>query len=431
MNELLIKSGDVKMTYVKSTRTAASSSISQGYAFGKFIPGQTLPMREFETQLGIKGRNGLDAWESDVQSVQNLLDHLGRYTRSESSREKYLRNLLQFSRWAGLHPRDLVGLSKRRVEVVIQSFADELATKDRSKAYVNSVIKRLRTFFRASGYIGSKELLVHSYFVPTRYRKVPEYIPTKAEVFAMADAAGSRRDRAIILTLWSSGLRVSTFCSLNYGDLAEELEKDEPHIMIRVYPTMKERVPDACKGQIPYYTFVCPEAGEALRSNLKERREKYEKIDLDDPLFHSDWTLWAREIRSKRRLGRRAVGLIVKRAAKFAGIQQWKHVAPHCLRKAFETVLISPTIVDSRLDKATQEFFMGHILPGAQDVYYDKTKVDFHRREYAKLNFSMDRIPGKAVDKLVPLAELEKCLVEGWMFVAKIDDRKVIVRRKW
>jgi len=163
---------------------------------------------------------------------------------------------------------------------------------------------------------------------------------------------------------------------------------------------------------------------------LAERREKYGKIAPDDPLFHSDWTLWDREERSKRRLGRRAVGLIVKRAAKFAGIHQWKHVTPHTLRKSFESALRSPTVDGGRLDKGTQEFFMGHILPGIQDVYYDKTKVDFHREEYAKLDFSRSGTwKRKTVDKLIDMAKLEGYLSDSWLFVAKVSANRVVVRR--
>lgn len=50
------------------------------------------------------------------------------------------------------------------------------------------------------------------------------------EVYAMADATGSLRNRAVILFLWSSGLRVSTLCAL--GDVAEELERGETNIMV-------------------------------------------------------------------------------------------------------------------------------------------------------------------------------------------------------
>jgi len=395
-------------------------------AFGKFDPHARLPLRKFEIYFGIKARDGSEGWKSSYNSVQKLLNHLARYTRSEGSREKYLDLLRRFCEWSGYNPEELVHLPKEMVEDLIQNFADELAAMDRSKAYVNSVIKKLKTFFRSNGY---KDLEVATHFVPTRYRKRPEYIPTKEEVYMMADSAGSLRNRAVILSLWSSGLRVSTPCALNYGDVADEVEKGESHILVPVYPEMKQRVPDACKGNIPYYTFICMEAGEALRSYLREREEKY-GISREEPLFHSDWTLWKRDERASKRLGRRGVGLIVKRSAKLAGIEKWRHVTPHSLRKAFESVLVSPTIDGERLDKATQEFFMGHILPGTQDVYYDKTRIDFHRKEYAKLDFSRSKTE-RTTDKLIDIDELEAHFSEGWTFVAKISDSKVVVRRKF
>lgn len=71
---------------------------------------------------------------------------------------------------------------------------------------------------------------------------------------------------------------------------------------------------------------------------------------------------------------------------------------------------------------------MGHILPGSQDAYYDK-KVDFHRKEYAKLDFSRRRMPTRVVDKLIDTIKLEEYLKKGWMFIAKISEHKVVVRR--
>jgi len=398
--------------------------------FGMFVPGESLGLRSFEVYFGIGSRGGVGAWRSAYPSVQNLLDHLWRYTQSEASRVKYLRHLYQFCRWCGLGPEELTRLPKERAEQLVQSFADSLAMKGSSRAYVNTVIKRLRTFFRVNGYVGARELRVKSFFVPTRYRKVPEYILTKDEVYRMADAAGKLRDRAVILVLWSSGLRVSTLCALNYGDVAEEVESGEPYIMIPVYPEMKEHVPDACKGRIPYYTFICPEAGEALRAYLKERAEKYGRLGLEEPLFHSQWNQWPGGERPKRRLNRRTIGVIIKKATKLAGIKRWRHVTPHCLRKAFESVLRSSTMDGGRLDKGTQEFFMGYILPGTQDVYYDKTKIEFHREEYAKLNFSRGRPRHRTVDKLISLDELEEHLNEGWLFIAKVSEDKVVVRRE-
>lgn len=102
------------------------------------------------------------------------------------------------------------------------------------------------------------ELEVERYYVPSRSRKRLEYIPSKDEVHSMADAAGNPRNRAIILVPWSSGLRVSDLVAQNYGDIADDFEKDESYPKIDVYPELSKRVPKACKGGIRYYTFTCP-----------------------------------------------------------------------------------------------------------------------------------------------------------------------------
>jgi integrase len=118
---------------------------------------------------------------------------------------------------------------------------------------------------------------------------------------------------------------------------------------------MKRRLPDACKGNIPYYTFICREAVEALRTYLQDRSEKYGPLTSESPLFHAEWTLWSRRERSDKRLGRRTVAKVIRRAAKLASISQWTCITPHTLRKAFESVLRNPTIDGGRMDKGTQD----------------------------------------------------------------------------
>jgi integrase len=167
---------------------------------------------------------------------------------------------------------------------------------------------------------------------------------------------------------------------------------------------------------------------EALKAYLRDRNEKYGPTTPEAPLFHAEWNLWGRNERSSKRLGRRTVAKIIRRAAKLSGIVQWVFITPHTLRKAFESVLRNPTIDGSRMDMATQQFFFGHILPSSQDAYYDKDKTDFHRLEYEKLNF-FDSPITRSIDKLIQSKELEKHLNEGWMFIAQLDSKQIIVRR--
>jgi len=200
-----------------------------------------------------------------------------------------------------------------------------------------------------------------------------------------AYASGSLRNRAMILALYTSGLRNSTLRALLYGDVKEELEAGLDVIRVPVYPEMKKVDPGACKGNISYYSFLS-KAVQALREYLEERRRKYGGIGEDEPLFISTSTNVPPEKRRCTPVKRRSLTELVKRAARKAGIERWKDVYPHCLRKAFESALRN-----SGLDLKDQEFLMGHILPGSQDAYYDYTKVESLRKKYAQVNFFPQR----------------------------------------
>jgi site-specific recombinase XerD len=403
---------------------------SRKLAFGTLDLNGYRPLREFEVFFRIPTREGPNSWTSQYPSVQNLLTHLSRFSKSTGSRENYLNNLKRFCQYTQIGPDQLVLMEKYQVEVLIQTYVDDLARKDRSRTYLNACLKRLRTFFVVNGFKNDKQLDLQTFFQPARYRSRPEYIPTKNELYLMAEAASNIRDRAIILALWSTGLRVSTFCALNIGDIRRDLESDETNLLVPVYPEMKNRVPDACKGEISYFSFTSTEATRAIKVYLAERTNAFGAPRDTDPLFHSDWHLWRKEERQGKRIGRRGIGLIIKKTAELAGIPQYSHITPHCLRKSFQTVLISPTTDGSRLDKGVQEYLFGHILPRSQDPYFDKTKPDVLKNEYSKLDFRKTAIAPISRDKLVQLSELESHFNDGWVYVATVADGKVIVRRE-
>lgn len=457
-------------------------------AFGKFTPGEATRQREWERYLGI---SPAAKWKSKYESVQNLLRHFSRYTKSEGTRSVSLRILWRFCKHTGMTPDTLVALPSEQVEKRVMDFVDDLEGRDYSKSYKNTLIKRLQTFFRVNGH---PSLKLKTHFMPSRYRKRKEYIPTKDEVYRIADASGSVRNRALVLCLWSSGLRVSTLCALNFGDVVGEL--GQQCIRFPVFPEMKARVPDACKGSIPYYTYISHEATEVLKSYLRQREERFGRIGPNEPLFSSDWTLWKRKDRPMRRPAPQTINRILKSAAKTAGIGEWQHISAHCLRKSFESVLRSPTVDGGRMDIGTQQFLFGHILPGSMDTYYDKTSVEYHRAEYMKLNFARSAaetkltdillasvraasagitddpevivsgytkakygkdilwkmlpqeeqatlikeamewkraqmpVEGPTSEKVVPMEKVEDYLRRGWSFVARLDERRCVMRKR-
>jgi len=329
----------------------------------------------------------VDGWTSGYASVNSLIKHLFRKSRSEASRKAYMRQIYSFCISTGLTPDKLVKLPGKRIEKLVQEHADKYNDGKHSIRYVNNIIHLIKAFFKVNGFKGAKELEIETHYMPSRYRKRPEYIPKKHEIYMIADSACSLRDRAIILTLYSTGLRNSTLRALLYKDVEYELTKGIDNIMIPVCPEMKQVDPNACKNNIPYYTFICDEATQALRLYLHEREEKYGKIMRDEPLFASDYNQIPREERDSKIMSARQLQQVVKQAAQRAMLPKWQDVTPHCLRKAFETVLHSELVDGGRLDPKVQDFFIGHVLAGNQDPYFDRTDIEQLRAEYAKLNF--------------------------------------------
>lgn len=393
--------------------------------------------------MSIKLKIGSDGWSSRYASVNKLLRHLARKTRSESSRHQYCWPVYKLYIKTGKNPDELVRMSRERLEKIVQDFVDEKVQDGCCNNYANNLLSLLDTFFRVNGFDESRRLKLQKYHVPARYRAKPDYVPTAEEVLKMANTAGSLRDRAIILTLASTGLRNSTLRAVRYGigsldpmfseyTLKNELERDEKNLAIFVYPEMKELVPSACKNNIPYYSFTCYEATEAIKDYLRERVEKYGEIGDHEPLFCSEYNQLPRKHRSRLPLCGSHLSRIVKMAAKKAGLKHWKQVRAHSLRKTFESIMRNQP-GDLRLDTKDQEFLMGHKLPGSQEYYYDMTKVEEMRQKYSRVGFfNPPRAPTKKViQKIIPEEELERYLAEGWLFVpgSRLSSGKVIVSK--
>jgi site-specific recombinase XerD len=278
----------------------------------------------------------VNGWKSDYPSVNLLLLHLSRKCKSEASRRGYLNQLHRFCKYGKTKPDKLASMPKEQIEKLLQDYADRFNDGKHSLRYINTTINMLRAFFKVNGFKGNKELEVEGYHMPARYRKRPEYVPKKNEVYLMSDSACSLRDRAMILAQYCSGLRSSTLRALLIKDIEGELSKGLSTIFVPVYPEMKAIDAFACKNNIPYFTFICDEATEAIRLYLQERKREYGDIKGDEPLFSSGYNQISRSERKSRIVSPRQHQNLVKMAAKRAGLAEWKHVTPTCLRKAYE-----------------------------------------------------------------------------------------------
>jgi integrase len=357
---------------------------------------------EWETYLKVLG------WKSEDPSVNNLLRFLkNRRIGSEGSRRAFCFALCNFCKQTGKTPEELVILGRGEIESLIEDFAYEKKESGCCPRSINTLLSNLQSFFKANGFRNERELNIGFFHQPARSRSRPEYVPTLEEALRMAECAKTLRDKTVILLFTFSGLRNSTLRGLRFGDVREELQRGEENILIRVYPDMKRLVNAACKGNIGYLTFACKKVTDSLRLYVAELRDNMGEILDDNPLFPSGYNQLPRADRFKKPVSERQLQIIIKEAAKRAGLRDWKIVNCHCLRKTFETLLRSRLKDGTRLDFQDQVFLMGHILPGGLDPYYDKGKIEDLRHKYSKLVFiPSDEKLTKAIEVLRAVSDL-------------------------
>ncbi|MEM2129145.1 MAG: hypothetical protein QXZ70_00955 [Candidatus Bathyarchaeia archaeon] len=381
-----------------------------------------------------------DGWSSGFASVDFVLKHLGRKSRSIDSRDHYCYTLWTICLKIKANPDELILKARENPDAVsafVQGLADDYNARGSNK-YANNVIGIANTFFK----MNKIKLDLHGYYEGTRSRRRPEYIPSLSEALRMADVARSLRDRLIVLLLTYTGFRNSTLRALIYNEpypndpslreytIKRELEKGKECIIMIAHEAMKERVPGACKNRIFYYTFVPPKVTECFRLYMKEKEERC-KIILNDldlyPVFNTENRRIPFKERFKTPISIRELQDIVKKLAKRAGIKNWKYVYPHCLRKTYENFLRNqPDGV--KLDVKEREFLFGHILPGSQDTYFDK-KIEELREKYSRMIF--EPIEGiKTEERVVSEDELQTFLQQGWHFEATLPSGKIVVSRK-
>lgn len=168
------------------------------------------------------------------------------------------------------------------------------------------------------------------------------------------------RDKAILETLFSTGLRVSELCAL-----PREIDLSKDELSVRG------------KGEKVRVVFFSDESKAAIGAYASKRR------DFDDALFAQlpleakkpDNIATRRKMPDTLRLTPRSVQRIVRRYATLAGVS--KKVTPHVIRHSFATDLLS-----NGADLRSVQALLGHANIATTQVYTHVT--DRHLREIHK-----------------------------------------------
>jgi len=303
--------------------------------------------------------------------------------RPRNTKRAFAQKLMDFCEAVGVEPEEWRRLDKFEARDLAWKYVEPLLKSHSSVARQTMVA--LKSWYRNlngeglpldSGRGGKHNIRY------VQKKTMYEQIPNKQEFYRIVDMASSLRDKAILLTLFQSGMRVNALCSLKYGDVVDQLQNDI--IMLKI----TWDIDDKLRGSnIPfYYTLINGEGAQTLRQYCEL---KHKKSVEDTPLFYT---------RSSKKLSSEWVRKIVKMCAERAGFNP-KNIWTHTLRKSFRKI-----VRQAPIDDDTREMLMGHVISGSRESYFDRKDLELIKEEYRKCKFARD-LPESEVEILRKKAE--------------------------
>jgi len=278
--------------------------------------------------------NGLEKNIDSQAAVREYLSYL-ESVKGCSARtvEAYGNDLLRYANYCVNHQI----APERAVSYEVQSFIAELSAERMAAASVNRCLSSVRGFYRWLVRFNKREDNPCS---ALRNVKAPVKLPSvlweneMADFAALPDTAGILwpvRDKALILAMYSGGLRVSEAVSLSMENISVSF--DEARI--------------TGKGGKMRYVFFSEEAKTAIAEYLPQRKARLKMAGIDG----KKGSLFVN--RKGRPISVPGVRWIISRYAQHSGLG--KNIHPHSLRHSFATHL-----VNSGCDVRVVQEMLGH-----------------------------------------------------------------------
>lgn len=311
--------------------------------------------------------------------------------RGEKIRENRSRLIKLYCNWRERSPRELIEEAKRvgvkKTEHKLKEFYDWLRTdyvipekggkrkgeKGLAPRSAGQVIEDVRVFYKEN------DIPIGNLHLPTP-RKLKENFRkflSAQDVKRMLDVCERLRDKVVILCAFQAGLGMKELITLNYGDVAEGLDKGEIPLTLHL---MRE------KEGIEYYTFLGEDAVDTLRCYIKLRRKgsRYlspEDIKKDSPLFISESNRRRSErVRAYEGGINRAMQAVALKVGLISEEEKGRTINTagiHALRASFSTILRDQGVPPDYVEE-----MLGHRLP--YDGAYMRATVNRLKETYVK-----------------------------------------------
>lgn len=275
-----------------------------------------------------------------MTNYESYINYLKAERKSENTIKNYSQYVKEFLQF----------INKDETEITI---ADLINYKGSLEDYALSSIalrvNAVNSYFKYLKIVGViKENPTSEFNAPKVKNKIKPYI-TKEEIRALVDNAPSARDKAVIATVATTGMRMKEMSTITVEQWEKMKEYNSRNITI-VGKGVKERV-----------IYINDLAMVYIEEYLKKRNKRTNEHNY---LFESH---------RGNQLDDSNLNRMLKKAAKKAGLPYWEDISMHYLRVAFATVAN-----DNGIDTPTISAALGHASLATTTRYIktNQNKID-------------------------------------------------------
>jgi len=311
--------------------------------------------------------------EKSSKSIKDLIPDFLEYLEvekglSEKTQESYHRSLEKFVNWLeendmkNLKPHQLTPDHIWKYRVYLSRYVSDKTKEKLDKSTQHRHLVALRTFLNFFAHRDIESIPAEKIELPKRSdeKKVKFLNLDQIEKLLSApdtDKKTGLRDRAILETLFSTGMRVAELVSLDKSQLKIKSETEDLEISI------------VGKGDRPRTVYFSKRCINWLRKYLKTRDDDSEALFIR----------YRGPKDSSLRLTPRSIENIVKKHVKGAGLP--KFTVPHTLRHSFATDLLAQGV-----DLRVVQEFLGHKNVATTQIYTHVTNKklrDIHKKYHS------------------------------------------------
>lgn len=258
-------------------------------------------------------------------------------------------------------------IEPKKLQTMLEDYVFHLKGRGLSKSYINTAVCALQGLITMNDVILNWPKIKRLYRTQEQQRQQDRPYTTD-EIQRMLEATTSKRNKAVVLFLTASGVRVGALPSMKLKHLAEHEDSCKS---VLVYAGTKEE----------YITFLTPEASRALDDYFTQRRQDGEKLGPESPLFRERYSIKNAKPQAATENTFDGIMISLLKSARIITEKvngRYEVMRFHGFRKRFDTVLKLNKEINSNII----EKLMGH-KKGLDGSYLKPTKEELFN-EYRK-----------------------------------------------